>query len=100
MTDVKTEIRTSSHTWCQEAACLRDPLVQGVVSRVGDVSQTPPTNGEFAQLVYYNACPEEGHPSCAFYKRHSDYIEGDIHRNQVSATPHMANTPQHDPHIP
>tara|TARA_B110001452_G_scaffold37928_1_gene29014 strand:+ start:1211 stop:1627 length:417 start_codon:yes stop_codon:yes gene_type:complete len=28
------------------------------------------------------ACPEEGHPDCAFYKRHSDYIEGDQYRAQ------------------
>tara|TARA_B110001452_G_scaffold37928_1_gene29013 strand:+ start:205 stop:1134 length:930 start_codon:yes stop_codon:yes gene_type:complete len=56
MTDVKTEIRTSSHTWCQDPKCLADPLVQGVVARVADVTQTPEANGEFAQLVYYKAC--------------------------------------------
>ena len=77
MTDVKTEIRTSSHTWCQDANCLSDPKVKAVVARVSDVTQTPQANGEFAQLVYYNACPEDGHPSCAFYRRHSDYIDGD-----------------------
>jgi len=82
MTDVKTEIRTSSHTWCQEAACLQDPIVQRVVARVGDVTQTPEANGEYAQLVYYRSCPTEDDPSCAFYKRHSDYIDGDQHRNQ------------------
>ena len=65
MTDVKTEIRTSSHTWCQEAECLDDPLVQRVTARVSDVTRTPPANGEFAQLVYYNSCPEPSHPSCA-----------------------------------
>ena len=52
------------------------------MSRVQDVTQVPSTNGEYAQLVYYRACPEEGHPSCAFYKRHSDYIEGDQYRVQ------------------
>merc|ERR1719164_19186 len=40
MTDVKTEIRTSSHTWCQEAACLNDATVQRVIARVSDVTQT------------------------------------------------------------
>lgn len=82
MTDVKTEIRTSSHTWCQEAECLDDPLVQRVTARVSDVTRTPLANGEFAQLVYYNSCPEPSHPSCAFYRRHSDFIAGDVHRNQ------------------
>ena len=82
MTDVKTEIRTSSHTWCQDSTCLADKQVQAIVSRVQDVTQVPSTNGEYAQLVYYRACPEEGHPSCAFYKRHSDYIEGDQYRVQ------------------
>merc|ERR1719502_1659417 len=53
MTDVKTEIRTSSHTWCQDPQCLGDPLVQGVMARVADVSLTPEQNAEFAQLVYY-----------------------------------------------
>jgi len=82
MTDVKTEIRTSRHTWCQERDCLSDPLVQAVQERVSDVTRTPVANGEFAQLVYYNACPAEGDKSCAFYKRHSDYIDGDRHRVQ------------------
>jgi len=82
MTDVKTEIRTSSHAWCQEAECLSDPIVQSVIARVSDVTLTPETNGEFAQLVHYRSCPDDGHPSCAFYRRHSDYIDGDQHRNQ------------------
>jgi hypothetical protein len=82
MTDVKTEIRTSRHTWCQERSCLNDPLVQAVQQRVSDVTQTPVANAEFAQLVYYHACPSERDPSCAFYKRHSDYIDGDRHRVQ------------------
>lgn len=82
MAELRTEIRTSAHTWCQESACLSDPLVSAVQARVSDVTQTPPANGEFAQLVYYRACPEDGHPSCAFYKRHSDYIEGDQWRVQ------------------
>lgn len=82
MTDVKTEIRTSRHTWCQEADCLADPLVHAVQDRLSDVTRTPVENGEFAQLVYYHACEAAGDPSCAFYKRHSDYIDGDRHRVQ------------------
>jgi len=82
MTDVKTEIRTSSHTWCQTAECLADPLVKSVVTRVSAVTQTPEENGEFAQLVYYQACPKADDKSCAFYRRHSDYIDGDQHHNQ------------------
>ena len=45
MTDVKTEIRTSRHTWCQERDCLSDPLVQAVQERVSDVTRTPVANG-------------------------------------------------------
>jgi len=82
MGDVKTEIRTSAHTWCQSIDCLSDPAVRAVVARVHDLTQTPEANGEFAQLVYYRACPEEGHPNCAFYRRHSDYIEGDRYKVQ------------------
>ena len=81
MGDVETEIRTSSHGWCQHAACLNDPHVQAVVARVADVTQTPSTNAEFAQLVYYHACDEnDPKQKCAFYRRHSDYIEGDEHK--------------------
>jgi len=82
MGDVKTEIRTSSHGWCQHPACLNDPDVQRVVARVSDVTQTPATNAEFAQLVYYHACPSPDDPSCAFYRRHNDYIDGDEHKLQ------------------
>ena len=82
MGDVKTEIRTSSHGWCQHPACLNDPDVQRVVARVSDVTQTPSANAEFAQLVYYHACPSADDPSCAFYRRHNDYIDGDEHRLQ------------------
>ena len=82
MGDVKTEIRTSSHGWCQHPACLNDPDVQRVVARVSDITQTPATNAEFAQLVYYHACPEPDDPSCAFYRRHNDYIDGDEHKLQ------------------
>ncbi|EOD33508.1 hypothetical protein EMIHUDRAFT_455799 [Emiliania huxleyi CCMP1516] len=44
--------------------------------RVADITQTPTTNAEFAQLVYYHACAREGEPDCAFYRRHNDYIDG------------------------
>ena len=74
MGDVATEIRTSSHGWCQHPACLNDPEVQRVVGRVADITQTPPENAEYAQLVYYNGDGQQ------FYRRHSDYIEGDEHK--------------------
>jgi len=77
MGDVATEIRTSSHGWCQHPGCLNDEHVQRVVARVADLTQTPSTNAEFAQLVYYHACDEAAGEKCAFYRRHSDYIEGD-----------------------
>mmetsp|Transcript_39098 Transcript_39098/g.126418 ORF Transcript_39098/g.126418 Transcript_39098/m.126418 type:complete len:378 (-) Transcript_39098:152-1285(-) len=80
--DVKTEIRTSAHGWCQHDACINDPLVQQVTRRVADITQTPTTNAEFAQLVYYHACAREGEPGCAFYRRHNDYIDGDLDRLQ------------------
>ena len=74
MGDVATEIRTSSHGWCQHPACLNDPEVQRVTGRVADITQTPPENAEYAQLVYYNGDGQQ------FYRRHSDYIEGDEHK--------------------
>jgi prolyl 4-hydroxylase len=80
--DVPTEIRTSRHGWCQHKGCLDDPHVQRVVQRVSNLTQTPETNAEFAQLVYYHACPTPDDPKCAFYKRHSDYIDGDEHKLQ------------------
>merc|ERR1712228_653158 len=60
--------------------CVQDPDVKRVVARVADITQTPETNAEFAQLVYYHACPEKNDPKCAFYKRHNDYIESDEHK--------------------
>jgi len=80
MGDVATEIRTSAHGWCQSPACLNDPHVQDVVARVADITQTPSENAEFAQLVYYHSCNEADGEKCAFYRRHSDYIEGDEHK--------------------
>jgi len=80
--DVETEIRTSSHGWCKHPECLNDPEVQRVVARVSDITMTPETNAEFAQLVYYHACQPENGEKCAFYKRHNDYIDGDEHKLQ------------------
>lgn len=82
MGDVKTEIRTSAHGWCQHRECLDDPHVQAVQRRVADLTQTPLGNAEYAQLVYYHACPSADDPSCAFYKRHNDYIDGDTDKLQ------------------
>ena len=82
MGDAPTEIRTSSHGWCQHPECLNDPLVQNVVTRVSNITQTPSTNAEYAQLVYYHACPTPDDPKCAFYKRHNDFIDGDEHKLQ------------------
>ena len=82
MGDVKTEIRTSSHGWCQHDECLSDPNVQRVTKRVADITQTPETNAEFAQLVYYHACDAEKDGNCAFYRQHNDYIDGDEHKLQ------------------
>ena len=77
MGDVPTEIRTSAHGWCQHKACVDDPHVRAVVERVADLTRTPQTNAEFAQLVYYHACNSETDGSCAFYRQHNDYIDGD-----------------------
>ena len=82
MGDVKTEIRTSQHGWCQHHECLQDPEVRRVIDRVSDVTQTPQTNAEFAQLVYYHACPKDGDASCAFYRQHNDFIDSDEHKLQ------------------
>jgi len=71
MGDLATEIRTSSHGWCNHPECLNDPQVQSVVRRVADVTRTPETNAEFAQLVYYHGDGKQ------FYKEHNDYIDGD-----------------------
>ena len=68
---------------CQHAACLSDPHVQSVTSRVADLTQTPAANAEFAQLVHYHACTDAADDKgCAFYRRHNDYIDGDEHRQQ------------------
>ena len=77
MGDVPTEIRTSAHGWCQHKACVDDLHVRAVVERVADLTRTPQTNAEFAQLVYYHACNSETDGSCAFYRQHNDYIDGD-----------------------
>lgn len=76
-----TTIRTSQHTWCQNA-CLRDPIVVHLSERVSNITMSPVENTEFAQLLRYTACPEEGHDTCQFYKRHHDYIQSDVHRQQ------------------
>jgi len=77
MGDVKTEIRTSSHGWCQHHECLQDPEVRRVIKRVADVTLTPENNAEYAQLVYYHACNSATDNNCAFYRQHNDFIDSD-----------------------
>ena len=57
MGDLPTEIRTSSHGWCKHPECVGDPHVQSVITRVSNITQTPETNAEFAQLVYAAPTP-------------------------------------------
>ena len=102
MGDLPTEIRTSSHGWCKHPECVGDPHVQSVITRVSNITQTPETNAEFAQLVYaaptppapcppssstptcryYHACADPTDSKCAFYREHNDYIEGDAEKLQ------------------
>ena len=44
MGDLATEIRTSSHGWCNHPECLNDPQVQSVVRRMADPTPTPNPN--------------------------------------------------------
>lgn len=81
MGNILTDIRTSSQAWCQHAECLKDPHVENVARRVSDITQTPSTNAEYAQLVYYHACNKtDPTQTCAFYRRHSDYNADDEHQ--------------------
>ena len=68
------EIRTSFTTWCDNKACLEDPIVVSLTERMSDVALVPPNNSEFIQLLRYKACPHPAHPDCQFYKRHHDTI--------------------------
>ena len=82
VSSVKTEIRTSSHAWCMHDECLADERVQRFTRRIMNVTQMPEENAEYAQLVYYHACDAEDANDCAFYRRHSDYIDTDVTKAQ------------------
>ena len=71
---LKSDIRTSWTTWCDQPACLEDPLVRRLYERVSNVTRVPPDNFEYMQLLRYYACPHPGHADCQFYKRHHDTI--------------------------
>ena len=45
------EIRTSWTTWCDNAACLDDPIVQRIIERVADVTQVSHTHPNTASGV-------------------------------------------------
>lgn len=79
---VETAIRTSEHAWCMTAECLKDYDVMNVLTRISEVTQTPMSNSEYAQLVHYHSCSNENDSDCAFYKRHHDYIDGDDQKLQ------------------
>ena len=52
------------------------------------VTGVPHINAEFAQLLEYKACPD-GSTDCQFYKRHHDYIDSDLERQQVHCNIHV-----------
>ena len=72
-----TAIRTNDHAWCMHEEYFSDPLVDAVNARVSNVTQTPYSHAEYPQLVRYIGCNASTDDDCAFYRRHSDYIDGD-----------------------
>lgn len=63
-------------------SCLQNEHVQAVTERVAAVTGIPQTNAEFAQLLEYQPCEHETSPDCQFYRRHHDYIDVDVTRQQ------------------
>lgn len=59
--------RTSMNTWCFKE-CDQDPLANGLVQRIEDITGVPSVNSENLQLLRYE--------SGQFYQTHSDYIPG------------------------
>lgn len=66
---VVTDDRTSSETFC-EGDCFVDPVIQGLMKRIEDVTGIPQEHSDYLQLLHYN----EGE----FYRTHQDY-----HSHQV-----------------
>lgn len=79
---IKTSIRTSANTWCQEKTCTELPVVKKVTELISNITNVPETNFEYAQLLYYHSCSHNNASDCSFYKRHHDYIDGDFNKNQ------------------
>ena len=77
---VETSIRTSLNTWCQDMSCLEDIHVKTLTKKVEQVTQVPSSHFEYTQLLYYFPC--NGNTNCSFYKRHHDFISGDVEKNQ------------------
>lgn len=58
--------RTSTNAWCQQE-CQQDPITQGILQRLHNLTQIPLHNAEDLQLLRY----EVGQ----FYGSHHDYID-------------------------
>ena len=50
---LQSDIRTSWTTWCDNATCLDDPVIQRVYDRVANVTRVPGANFEYMQLLRY-----------------------------------------------
>lgn len=65
--------RTSTNAWCT-TDCFTDPLTQGVLRRIENITGVPDVNSEYLQLLRY----EVGQ----FYRTHHDYIFYQTKRQQ------------------
>jgi len=57
--------RTSYNAWCN-GECVQDPIAQGLMARVENITGVPETNAEYFQLLRYD--------ETQYYQVHSDYI--------------------------
>jgi len=71
---LESDIRTSCTTWCDNATCYDHPIVKRIYERVAAVTQVPPENFEYMQLLRYMPCTHAGAKDCQFYRRHHDTI--------------------------
>lgn len=56
--------------------------MRAVTERVANVTGIPHVNSEFAQLLEYKACEHKDAKDCQYYRRHHDFIDADLHRQQ------------------
>eukprot|EP00555_Chaetoceros_dichaeta_P011197 CAMPEP_0198253590 /NCGR_PEP_ID=MMETSP1447-20131203/3998_1 /TAXON_ID=420782 /ORGANISM="Chaetoceros dichaeta, Strain CCMP1751" /LENGTH=527 /DNA_ID=CAMNT_0043939325 /DNA_START=45 /DNA_END=1628 /DNA_ORIENTATION=- len=66
---------TSLHSWCQ-SDCYNDPVMEGIIERMSDVTGIPEENSEYLQMLKYSA-----------QQKYEEYTEYDLSEESYELMP-------------